>query len=649
MSNAGTGRMRTVTGAFVYNAKGFGFVRNPAAGGQDVRIENPGTAMTGDLVEARITHVSFTRTGAQRLEGVIVRIVSRARNQWLGTLHIIGQSAHVTSVQPVLFDRIPVDLPVPADAGRGMTVLVRWSDAQRTRCKVCKLLGEDFGNIPALERVIYMYELKAEFDASTLEESRGLPDRVDEKEIASRTDLREAWTVTIDGEDSKDFDDAVSVRIRDNGNWELGVHIADVSYYVKPDTALDREAFERGNSVYLIDHVLPMLPEKLSNDICSLNPDQVRLTVSCIMEIDRQGQIVSADISRTVIRSHARLTYTQVNAFYAGDREAVQEPALRTVLDEMLRVSSALTAARKKRGLLDLDIPEADFVLDDNGRCTDVRRKERGVSHLMIENFMLAANETVACYLVDHEICSVFRIHEQPDTDKLQSLADYCARIGVSNSGIKKGVKPKYLATLIEEAGTAGKAEPLSQVMLRTMQKARYSAENTGHYGLGAEYYCHFTSPIRRYSDLIVHRTLFGSADYSGDQMDDIADQCSNCEIDSMDAERAYDSIKMAEYMERHLFEAFDGVVTGITEHSLFVTLDNTITGMVPDQYLNDYMTFDSHAGTMRGVSRVIEIGSPITIKAVTSDLITGKITMIEATERVETKWRNGIGLRRRR
>jgi ribonuclease R len=446
--------------------------------------------------------------------------------------------------------------------------------------------------------VIYAFGLPIEFPAEVEAEAQSFGTDPRSEDIAGRRDLRGWTTFTIDGADAKDFDDAVSLNRLDNGNWQLGVHIADVSHYVRARSALDEEALSRATSVYLLDRVVPMLPEALSNGLCSLRPDVDRLTMSAIMEIAPDGRQVQAEIVESVIHSHNRFTYDEVNAVLEGDPEArARFTQYVPILEDMNSLAQTLTRVRMERGMIEFEQSESDITLDDTGEVIDVQPGTRTAADNLIEQFMLQANETVAERYYWQEVPFIYRVHEEPDPDRVESLNNLLGRFGLQVRAGRQKMHPRvFQAVLLEVEGHP--QEPLiSRVMLRTMRRARYSPECLGHFGLAARYYCHFTSPIRRYPDLAIHRiikeTLHGTL--SEKRVESLkffvaraADISSEREQLATEAERELDSIKKVQFMAKHVGEEFDGIISGVTSFGFFVELPSTIEGLVHVSSLTD-------------------------------------------------------------
>lgn len=631
-----------VAGRVQRNAKGFAFLVTDAQ--EDdlfIPANGLGGAMHGDFVLANLSHRPHADNRRQECE--VVRVLKRAHTQVVGRYEPTSQGGYVVCDEARLGSDVFIAPRYRNGAQKGDKVVCRIlryagqrKDAQGEITEVLGGAGDAGVDVLA---IIRSKKLPDGFPDPVLREAAQMPKRVTKEARAARLDLRQEVVVTIDGADSKDFDDAVSIR-KTAGGWQLGVHIADVSAYVREGSALDKEALARGNSVYLLDRVLPMLPESLSNGICSLNPDVDRLTLSCIMELDAAGQVLRADLAQSVIHSHARLTYDEVNDLLEKqDAETARRlSAVAPALQEMQRLAAVLYARRVERGALNLDIPEPAFRLDETGHCVEVTVRARGTAHKMIEEFMLAANETVAAFLDGREIPTIYRVHEDPSQEKMEDLDLFVRNFNLKIEGVHKGVKPKALQQVLEAVQGQPAEGILSRVLLRSLQKARYAPENKGHFGLAAQNYCHFTSPIRRYSDLVVHRcvkaVLEGRVtgpwlEQMRERVPDWAQQCSEREVVAVEAERAVDDLKMTEYMADHVGEAFQGVISGVTEFGLFVELPCTVEGLVHITNLDDdFYVYDEKQYALIGRRRrkVYRLGDPARVRVVKADVDTRKI-----------------------
>lgn len=631
-------KMSLIKGTIQGNAKGFAFLLPDIPEDPDVFIaeKDLNGAMNLDKVLVRINHTSTGR----RLEGEVIRILQRGTQQVVGTFHDCGSYGFVTADDK----RIPHDIFIPKEnfsgAAEGHKVVVqitKYPEGRRSaEGEVSEILGHK--NDPGVDilSIIRKYELPEFFSAEVMAEAERIPDQIDEEEIAKRRDLRDWTIVTIDGEDAKDLDDAISLERNDVGHYVLGVHIADVSHYVQEGSAIDQEALFRGTSVYLVDRVIPMIPHRLSNGICSLNPRVDRLTLSCVMEISEQGEVVKHEIFPSVIRTTERMTYTNVRKIVEREDEAVMRryEELVPLFDRMKELALILRHRRMERGAIDFDFKEAKVIVDEKGKAEDVVIRARSIAEQIIEEFMLVANETVAEHFHWIDVPFIYRIHEDPTPEKLQSFIEFITNFGYLVRGKANQVHPRSLQNLLEEVKDTPEENIISTVMLRSMKQAKYAAENRGHFGLATDFYTHFTSPIRRYPDLIVHRlirTFIIDADLSertqsgwSERLPEIAERSSHRERLAVDAERETDDLKKAEYMLDKIGEEFDGVISGVTSFGLFVQLPNTIEGMVHVSFLtDDYYHYHERQYALIGerTGKVYRLGDEVTIRVLKVDL----------------------------
>jgi len=483
--------------------------------------------------------------------------------------------------------------------------------------------------------VLESMDIVSEFPEEVLKEAEQVPDAPSAKDLEGRLDLREEITFTIDGADAKDLDDAVHIKLLKNGNFELGVHIADVSYYVQEGSALDKEALNRATSVYVTDRVVPMLPERLSNGICSLNPNVDRLTQSAIMEIDPHGKVVKHTITQTVINTTFRMTYSDVNDILAGDEEKAQTfKKIVPSIHQMATLHGILESMRIRRGALNFDTNEAKILVNKEGKPVDIVLRQRGIAERMIESFMLIANETVAEHFTRLKLPFIYRIHEDPKAEKVQKFIDYASSFGIQIYGTASEMSQEALQEIMRKVEGEPYADVLSMMLLRSMQQARYSEHNHGHYGLAAEYYTHFTSPIRRYPDLMVHRMVreYGKsqevAEHFEQVLPDIASQSSSRERRAIDAEREVEAMKKAEYMEDYVGEEYDAVVSSVVKFGLFVELPNTVEGLIHITNLPEFYHFNERDLALRGEKSGVtfRVGQQIRIKVERADKMTGEI-----------------------
>ncbi|HAR6048300.1 TPA: ribonuclease R [Staphylococcus pseudintermedius] len=630
-----------VRGTLSQNKKGFAFLRPDDQEMEDIFI--PPTkinrAMDGDvvLVEVKKSRGDF-RKG--KFEGEVKAIESHSIKQVVGTF---SEARHFGFVVPD-DKRIMQDIFVPKGqelgAVEGHKVLVQitqYSDGTNSpEGQISAILGHT--NDPGVDilSIIYQHGIEIEFPDDVLKEAENVPETIQPDELKGRRDLRDELTITIDGADAKDLDDAIAVKKLDNGNTELTVSIADVSYYVTEGSALDREAYDRATSVYLVDRVIPMIPHRLSNGICSLNPEVDRLAMSCRMEIDAQGQVVKHEIFESVIHSNARMTYDAVNRIIT-DKDAAtraQYPEIVPMLDLAQTLSQQLIAMRKKRGEIDFDIKEAKVIVNEEGIPKEVVTRDRGEGERLIESFMLIANETVAEHFNQMEVPFIYRIHEQPKSERLRQFFDFITNFGIMVKGTGEDIHPSTLQNIHEEIAGRPEDMVISTMMLRSMQQARYDADNLGHFGLAADYYTHFTSPIRRYPDLIVHRlvrkyliekSMDGRAMHEWEEkLPQIAEHTSNRERRAIDAERDTDELKKAEFMIQHIGDEFEGVISSVANFGMFVELPNTIEGMVNMQNMSDdYYHFDERQMALIGErkAKVYRIGDVVKVKVIHVDV----------------------------
>ncbi|MGN8845104.1 MULTISPECIES: ribonuclease R [Bacillaceae] len=627
-------KMNLIRGKLAGHAKGFAFVIPEEQGMDDIFIppNEVKTALNGDIVLARVT----SESSGQRREGTIVRIIERGVQQIVGTY---SESKHFGFVIPD-DKKIATDIFIPKGSTKGAIeghkVVVKLTSYPEGRKnaegEVIKILGHK--NDPGVDilSVIHKHGLPLAFPENVLDQANSAPDTIDEKEIANRRDLRNETIVTIDGADAKDLDDAVTVTILENGHYKLGVHIADVSYYVTENSPIDVEAEERGTSVYLVDRVIPMIPHRLSNGICSLNPKVDRLTLSCEMEISPEGEVVKHEIFQSVIKTTERMTYADVNSILHEKDEALRAKyeGLVPMFERMEELAAILRKKRMTRGAIDFDFKESKVIVDEDGKPQDVILRERSVAEKLIEEFMLVANETVAEHFHWMQVPFIYRIHEDPKEEKLRRFFEFITNFGYIVKGTANSVHPRALQEIIEAVQGTPEEMVISTVMLRSMQQAKYYPESLGHFGLSTEFYTHFTSPIRRYPDLIVHRlirTYLIEGDISSatqekwnSRLTEIAEHSSSMERRSVEAERETDELKKSEYMLDKIGEEYDGIISSVTNFGMFVELTNTIEGLVHVSYMtDDYYRYDERHFAMIGerTGKVFRIGDEITVRVV--------------------------------
>ena len=630
-------RMNLLRGRVQAHPKGFAFLIPDEPDHPDVYIHanDLKSAMNGDIVLARVT----SKSGAGgKLEGEVVRVVQRAVTQ------IVGTFEHHESFGFVIPDdkRINRDLFIPREGFNGAVTgqkvvarIVTYPEGRSAATgEIIEILGhKDDPGVDILS-IIRKHQLPEGFPDDVMAEAESVPDSISEEEIVAqgRRDLRSKTIVTIDGEDAKDLDDAVCVERLPNGNYLLGVHIADVGYYVKENSALDQEAYRRGTSVYLVDRVIPMLPHRLSNGICSLNPKVDRLTLSCEMEFDAETlRVVRHDIFPSVIRTTERMTYTNVRKILVDDDPELKEryAGLVDMFKLMEELALKLRAKRMKRGAIDFDFQEAKIIVDENGKPVDIVKRERSIAEMIIEEFMLAANETVAEHFHWLKVPFLYRIHEDPDAEKLLNFVRFAANFGYIVKGKGNKVHPRALQALLEEIRGTKEETVIATMMLRSMKQAQYEAESLGHFGLAAEFYTHFTSPIRRYPDLVIHRiireVLANGGTLSAKRIDelaakmpDIARQSSERERVAVEAERDTEQLKKCEFMLDKIGEEFDGIISGVTSFGIFVELGNTVEGLIRlSDLTDDYYHFHEEHMALIGerTARMFRIGDEVRVR----------------------------------
>ena len=624
-----------LVGTFESTSRGFGFVVIPDR--EDdifVKANDTMNAFYHDKVKVVIT---TEKNGGKRAEGKIVAIVEHEVKEVVGTFQKNRTYGFVIPDNA----KINCDIFIPQEfmngAVEGSKVVASISDygsqSKNPQGKVTEVLGHIDDPGVDIMSIIKAYDLLVEFPESVKKAINDIPDVVSEKDKAGRVDLRNVQMVTIDGEDAKDLDDAVSIS-KEGPVYHLGVHIADVSHYVTEGSALDKEALKRGTSVYLVDRVIPMIPHKLSNGICSLNQGEDRLALSCLMDIDEKGNIVGHRICETVINVDRRMSYTSVKKILVDNdtNEIMKYKELVPMFHMMEEAAELLRKKRFARGSVDFDFPESKIILDENGHPTDIKPYDRNVATKIIEDFMLAANETVAEDYFWQDMPFLYRTHENPDPEKMRKLATFINNFGYTLR-LTDDLRPKEIQKLLSEIEGSDAENLISRLTLRSMKKAKYTTECVGHFGLAAKYYCHFTSPIRRYPDLQIHRiikeNLHGglspkrAAHYDA-ILPDVAVQTSAMERRAADAERDTDKLKMAEYMEQYVGETFDRVVSGVSAWGVNVELPNTIEGMVSINNMKGFYTFDEEHYEMVGElgNRSYKLGQKVKVVVIGTDKI---------------------------
>ena len=650
--------MELIQGKFIGHERGFGFVKI-SDDEPDIFIakKNKKDAMNGDIVEVKI----IDENSGNSKEGAIVQVVERNTKQVVGTFEKSRNFGFVIPDDSTLGTDIFISKSNFGKAKNHQKVVVKITKYPRkgmkAEGKIVEVLGyEDETGVDMLS-IIKEYNLESEFPKNVLEEAK----RVSKKEIVpnGRVDLRDKEIFTIDGEDAKDLDDAVCVDKNDDGTYTLGVHIADVSYYVQDGSLLNKEAIKRGTSVYMLNRVIPMLPTELSNGCCSLNEGKDRYAISVIMKIDLKGKVIDNDIFKSIIKVTKRMSYNDVYKIIERSDEKVlskYEPYI-SHFDRMKELALILKERRLKEGYLSLDIPESKITLDKNGKPIDIMAYETNFAHEIIEQFMLTANETVAERFYWLELPFIYRVHEKPDSDKVKELNKYLFNFGYRIKGKLDDVKPKAFSQILEDVKGKDEERVVSNLLLRTLKVARYEAENKGHFGISSKYYCHFTSPIRRYPDLFIHRVISKYLEYMSTEsnkgknvkrnkaVNDIIDEntkaklekqaikyaesSSKCEQNATKAERASEDIKKAEYMQDKIGEQYDGIISSITSWGMFVQLDNTVEGLIRLAEINDdFYIYDDLNKQLIGkeTKKVYKLGQKVKIEVVFADKQTRKI-----------------------
>ncbi|NLV76147.1 MAG: ribonuclease R [Tissierellia bacterium] len=631
-------KMNLIVGKIEGNEKGFGFLIPDDKTKEDVFIpaEDMNGALHGDRVIVRITSKGLS---GKKEEGEVIRILERANDTIVGTFESSNNFGFVIPDD----SRIAYDVFISKSNFNGaktnqkvVVEITRWPEKRRNpEGKIVEILGYVGEKGTDILSIIKQFKLSEDFPAKVLNQASSIEQTVSQEEIEKRVDLRNLNIFTIDGADAKDLDDAVSIEKLSNGNYKLGVHIADVSHYVKEKSPIDKEAYKRGNSVYLVDRVIPMLPKELSNGICSLNPNEDRLTLSVFMEIDKNGSVVDYKIVEGVIRSKARLVYDDVSDFLErDDKEALKNlEGVTEDLKIMEELSHILYEKRQKRGCIDFDFPEARIILDEDGIPIDVVKEDRRIADKMIEEFMLVCNETIAEHFYWADIPFLYRIHEEPDMEKIEEFNKFIHNFGYSIKGIQD-IHPKELQLLTKEVKGKKEETLINTLLLRSLKKAKYSSEKDIHFGLAAEYYCHFTAPIRRYPDLQIHRIIknYINGKLSSNEQDrlhvllpKVADHTSTTERTAEEAEREVEDLKKAEYMSTRIGNVYEGIISSLTHFGMYVQLDNTIEGLVHfSNMIDDYYYFDEDKYYIIGehTNKVYRLGDTVKIIVINTDLV---------------------------
>ncbi len=634
-------------GAFTGNNRGFGFV---TVEGDDEDYFIPEKACNGalhmDTVLMRVTNAESS--AGRRREGEIIRILSHGIRELVGTFDPGKGYGFVIPDNQKFNQDIFIPKALTKGAVRGHKVVVQITNYgnknQKPEGRITEILGHI--NDPGTDviSIVKAYDLPVEFPDMVMRQAERVPEEPDTKDYAGRKDLRDWMTVTIDGDDAKDLDDAITLRKTADG-YELGVHIADVSEYVTEHSPLDEEALNRGTSVYLVDRVIPMLPHRLSNEICSLNQGTDRLALSCIMQIDNKGTVVGHEIAETVIRVDRRMTYANVNKILEQDDEAVKQEYAEflPMFYQMKELAEILRKKRDKRGSIDFDFPETQIILDEKGRPVDIRPYERLTANKIIEDFMLLANETVAEDYFWQEIPFVYRTHESPDPDRIRKLEVLISNFGYCLKANPENIHPKEFQKLLERIADSPEEAMISRLTLRSMKQAKYATVCYGHFGLATNYYCHFTSPIRRYPDLQIHRII--KENLHGKLSDkriahyekilpEVSESCSKLERRADEVEREVEKMKKVQYMSRRIGECYEGVISGVNAWGMYVELPNTVEGLVHvTNMIDDYYYYDEEKYAMIGkdTGRQYTLGEKVWVMVKATDRISKTIDFILA------------------
>ena len=641
-----------LVGTFISHPKGFGFVEIE---GRSEDLYIPESGVNGAFHQDQVQVELLKGQGGRRQEARIVKILSHGLTKVVGTYQ---KSKSFGFVIPDL-EKISTDIYIPAEGSKGAVtghkVVVELTDYGDDKHKPEGRITEILGHVndPGVDilSIVKGYDLPVEFEEKLLNQAERVGKPVSEADMAGRRDLRSLQMVTIDGEDAKDLDDAVSLT-REGENYCLGVHIADVSNYVQENSALDREALNRGTSVYLVDRVIPMLPHTLSNGICSLNQGEDRLALSCLMKVNKKGEVISYEIAETVICVDRRMSYTAVRKILEeGDPELIQEyEELVPMFQDMQELAAILRKKRRQRGSIDFDFPESKIILDQKGNPVSIEPYERNVATDLIEDFMLLANETVAQHFYWLEVPFLYRTHETPDTEKIEKLATFIHNFGyhIKIKTSDHEVHPKEIQKLLASIEGTEEEALIARLALRSMKQAKYSVECTGHFGLACACYCHFTSPIRRYPDLQIHRIIKEQLrgrlmekriDHYKEILPEVARQTSRLERRADEAERETDKLKKAQYMKHHIGETLEGIISGITAWGIYVELPNTVEGMIHVARLTgDYYYYKEETFEMvgRDTGRCFKLGQRLKVFVDSVDMVSKSVDFLLAEDDME-------------
>lgn len=609
------------------NKKGFGFVE-VSGEGEDIFVapDNINKALNNDTVIVEI----LNKNSGEKREGRIVKTLERDLSTIVGEIYFKKDKGYIIPDDKKLDIQLEIDRDKSHGAVDGHKVVVkilRNITKNRYKGEVVRIIGHK--NDPGVDilSIVCKYEINDTFPEEVIEELDSIPEEVREQDKKGRKDLTDVTIFTIDGDDTKDIDDAISIEKLKNGNYKLGVHIADVSYYVKEGSPLDKEAMDRGTSVYLVDRVIPMLPHKLSNGICSLNPGVERLAISCVMEIDNNGKTVDYEIFPSIIKSRLQMTYKKVNQVIEKNEIPEGYEPFVNDLKLMDELSQIIRKAKINRGYIDFDVDEAKIIVDENCHPTDIVLRNRGRGENLIEDFMIQANECVATHIFYMDLPFIYRVHEYPKEEKIRDFISFVQSLGYTVKFNAKDISSKAIQKLINQLKDKKEFKVLSSLLLRNMQKAIYLPQNLGHYGLASKCYTHFTSPIRRYPDTTVHRllrTYLFNDDMSNQTINKwqeklvyIAENSSFKERESVECEREVEDMKMAEYMEDHIGEEYKGIISGVTNFGMFIQLDNLVEGLIHVNDMKDYFSFDEVTQSLIGerTKEKFTLGDEVLIK----------------------------------
>ena len=609
------------------NKKGFAFV-DVEDMEEDVFIkrDNVNGAIQDDVVLVEITSPKHI----DKLEGRILRVLERNKDTYVGEINFKKNFGIITLDDKKVNLNIEVSRKNSLNAVDGHKVLVKvtsYYGKNNARGEVIKIIGHKNDPGTDILSIAYKYDIEDRFTDEVIEQLKTIPSEVSEEDKKGRVDLTDQVIFTIDGDDTKDIDDAISIEKLSNGNYKLGVHIADVSYYVKEGEPLDNDAMQRGTSVYLVDRVIPMLPHELSNGICSLNPNVERLAISCVMEINKNGKVEKYDIFESVIKSRIQMTYKKVNKFLEENIVVEGYEEFTPYLALMEELAGILRKMKDDRGYINFDVDEAKILVDENCHPTEIKLRDRGKGELLIEDFMIAANECIAEHIYHMGLPFIYRVHEYPKEERIRSYLNFVSLLSYQTIGNIKDVKPKTMQKILASLEDKPEYKVLSSLLLRSMQKAVYKPENLGHYGLASPYYTHFTSPIRRYPDTTVHRLLRTylfqnkmdqeTINHWQEKLNFVAEHSSAKERASIECEREVEDMKMAEYMEDHIGETFEGMITSVTNFGMFVELDNLVEGLVPIKDMKGFYHFNEDTMTLTSDKMKYSLGEKVVVRVV--------------------------------